>query len=431
MRFRNTILALCLSGMAGTASAYDLLDAWRAAREHDAGFAAARAERDAGQEKAVQGRARLLPQIGLSGSITRNNPIEPDMASYTSRGYGVELSQPVFDVGKFADYRRGQAGAALADIQYLANEQQLIVDVGRAYFDVLLAQDSLAATRASKKAYENQLAQARAAFEVGTATITDTHEAQAGYDAAAAQEIVAQSNLEIARNALARLTGLDPAGMQPLAERIELVTAQGALEAWQARALDNSFDVRARAQELETARADLLAARGNRLPTLELNAGYRDNDSGMGPSPKTRASSVGLTVTMPLFAGGGISSQIREAASRELAARDRLEASRRQVREDVRRAYLGVTNGAAYVRAQEQLLVSARSKLESTRLGREVGVRTNLDLLRAEQDYYDTVRSLAEARYNYLTARLQLLQATGELTEAGLAEVNRSLRQAG
>ena len=102
MRFRNTILALCLSGMAGTASAYDLLDAWRAAREHDAGFAAARAERDAGQEKAVQGRARLLPQIGLSGSITRNNPIEPDMASYTSRGYGVELSQPVFDVGKFA-----------------------------------------------------------------------------------------------------------------------------------------------------------------------------------------------------------------------------------------------------------------------------------------------------------------------------------------
>ncbi|WP_024301286.1 TolC family outer membrane protein [Pseudogulbenkiania sp. MAI-1] len=428
MKPRILTLACLMAIATLPARAFDLMEAWRQARGYDAAFAAAGYDRDAGHEKAPQGRAGLLPQVGLSADYSRTNLLEPSShGSFSGYGAGVQLTQPLFDVGKYTGYQKGKTASALADTRYAASEQQLIVDVAQAYFDVLLAQDTLASTQATKKAFASQLEQAKTAFEVGTATITDTHEAQAGYDGAVAQEILAESDLEIKRNALRRLTGLDPLGVQAVTPNLPLdqPTTIG-LDDWTAQALANNLDIKAQEQNLQLASQDLTEKRGQHLPVVSLTAGYSDNtdNSPFNSFAQTRASSVGVQLTLPLYAGGGIDSRVREAAANENSAKDKLEASRRQVREQVRQAYLGVTSGAAFVKAQQQLLVSAKSKLDSTRLGKEVGVRTNLDLLQAEQEYYNVQTQLAKARYSYLLAKLQLAQAAGRLGPEQLAEVN-------
>lgn len=429
---------LCLALPLG-ACAFDLLDAWRAARQYDSGYAAAGADLRAGSEQGVQGRAQLLPQINLTGSYNRNAPInQPTQSGWAtggeSHGHGVTLTQPLFDVGRYAGYRKGQINDALAQTTYDTSTQQLMVDVAAAYFNVLLAQDTLAATEIAKKAFAGQLAQARTEFEIGTATITDTDEAQAGYDSALADEIQAQSDLEINRNQLARLTGLPPLQLQPLGSIIPLDTPRpGTLEGWLALAQANSLKIRSAEQTLALAEQTITEKRAGHLPVVQLSAGYQDTTTNdplttLNAPARSRGSTIGVTLTLPLYAGGGIDSQVREALARRDSARDQLEDARRQVREAIRKAWLGVTSGAAYVRAQEQRLKSARSKLASTQLGREVGVRTNLDLLKAQQDYSEVLKNLASARYRFLNARLQLAQAAGLLDEQVLEDVNRAIR---
>lgn len=429
VRFTPLLPALALLLASPATLAFDLSEAWQAARSYNSDYAGSRADLTAGRELAVQGRAQLLPQVALTGSYSHTNPTQPaGQASYDSSGYGVQLAQPLFDVSKYSAYQKGKIASQQADTSFGAAEQQLMVEIARAYFDVLLAEDTLTATRASKKAYQTQLQQAKAAFDLGTATIIDTHEAQAGFDAASAREIVALNQQEISQNNLRRLTGLDPRAIQPL--QAQLPPPQtGDLQSWLEVATHNSLALRAAEQALQYAIQTVTEKRGNQLPVVALNAGYNDNRSNQnGALPVTRGSSIGVSVSLPLFAGGGINSQIREALAKEESARDKLESTRRQLREDVRKSWLGVTNGAALVRAQQQLLVSAKSKVDSTKLGKEVGIRTNLDVLQAEQSYYDAMTSLATAKYDYLTARLQLEQVAGTLDEGRLLIVNAAIR---
>lgn len=422
------------------ANAFDLVDAWEAARDYDATYSAARYQRDAGAEKAAQGRAQLLPQISAIADYSRQNPIEPRTTDrYETHGWGLRLSQPLFDISKYAAYRQGRISADMAETQFNATEQELIVNTSTAYFEVLLAYDTLEATRAAKQAYAKQLEQAKVSFRIGTATIVDTYEAQANYDGSVAKEIAAETDLNIKANALRKLTGLDPRQIQLVDGSKVLDFGQtGPLETWQQVALENSLEVKARKQSMNLASQDLLARRGDRWPKINLSANYGDNiNTAYNFQPSffdsnqrhTRNSAVAIELSIPLFAGGGINSQIREAAAKEMQARDELEAARRQVKEDVRRTYLGVTSGEAEVKAMEQLLASMKSKLDSTRLGKEVGVRSNLDLLQAEQQYYETISTLAEVRYRYLLSRLKLAQAAGVLEEQVLTDVNRVIRQ--
>lgn len=411
------------------AAAFDLTAAVQAARDYDAGFAGARQTLLAGQEKAVQGRALLLPTIGLSAGVTRTDAMKPDAEAYRSSSVGVQLSQPLFDIASYTGYKKGVISSDLAGVQYQASSQQLVADVARAYFNVLLAEDVLNVTRATKKAYERQLAQAKKAFEVGTATITDTHEAQAGYDSAQASEIAAMSDLEIKRDTLAKLTGLQPDAINRLKGSVQLEDI-GSLDSWLQRAQAGSLAIKSAAQQVQLAEENLTAARGKHLPTVDFTAGYSnahttEASSRLAGRGNTAGNTLGLSLTLPLYAGGGINSQVREAAANLEKARDDQEAARRDVALAVRTAWLGVSNGAAQVKAQEQLLVSAKSKLDATRLGHEVGVRTNLDLLNAESSYQDAVRALASARYNLLYARLALALAAGELDDQALASVNR------
>lgn len=433
MKATPSLIATLLGAtLALPAQAFNLMEAWYAARQYDANYAASDAEYRAGQEKRAQGLSQLLPQVGLEANSNRIHPITPSAPEYNSRGYGVALKQPLFDMAAYTGYKKGDIASSLADTNFQNANQQLIANVARAYFDVLLAQDTLDATRATKRAYEKQLAQAKKAFEVGTATITDTYEAQAGYDAAAAKEIEAESLLEIRQNALRTLSGLNPAEITPLKSGFQPKRPDpDSVDAWVARGLANSLEIRSREQQLELAKQDLLAARGKHLPTVSASVGYDfkhsdDARSAASGSVHSSGSSVGLNLSIPLFAGGGINSQVREALAKQDQAEEQLEATRRKVRDDVRSAFLGVSNGAALVRANEQLLVSSKSKLDATRLGREVGVRNNLELLEAERQYQEAVRNLADSRYKYLSARLLLAQSVGELDEGVLTDINRS-----
>ncbi|WP_215780767.1 TolC family outer membrane protein [Paludibacterium sp. B53371] len=434
------LAAILLSGsLAATAQAFDLLQAWQAARQYDSGYAAAGANWRAGQAQGDQGRALLLPQLSLSGNYSQNKPIHAATAGGSepggvTHGYGVNLTQPLFDAARLANYRKGQINQAQAGSTYDSAGQQLMVDVAAAYFSVLQAQDNLAATEIAKRAYASQLAQAKTEFDIGTATITDTNEAQAGYDGAVADEIQAQSDLELNSNTLARLTGLRPQEIRPLADSFPLQRPQpDSLEDWLAMAQRNSPKIISKQQALELAEQTLAEKRAGHLPVVQLTAGYQDNitndpASTLGGQARTRGSTIGINITVPLYSGGGIRAQVSEAVALRDSARDELENTRRLVREEVRRAWLGVTNGIAAIRAQQQRLRSTKSKLDSTQLGREVGIRTNLDLLKAQQDYSTVLKDLASARYRYLNARLQLAQAAGTLDETMLADVNQALQ---
>jgi outer membrane protein len=305
--------------------------------------------------------------------------------------------------------------------------------VAQAYFDVLLARDNVGASETQKSAISEQLAQAKRNFEVGTATIVDTLEAQARFDQSNAKEISDKNDLEVKIRALQVLLGKLPDGLTPLREPLALAEPQpNDIEAWVKAAADGSFTVLAARANYEFYRQEVGRQRAGHLPTLDLSGSYSRADS--PPSavpgilgPITNTSSIGLTLSVPIYSGGLVQSRVREAlANRERAVQD-LENTQRGVAQSVRTNFLNVTNGIAQVRALEQAVASTQSQLDSTILGRDVGVRTSVDVLNAQQQVFQTRRDLQQARYNYLLSTLRLKAAAGVLTDADIDEVNRTL----
>jgi outer membrane protein len=286
--------------------------------------------------------------------------------------------------------------------------------------------------RAQKEAISEQLAQAKRNFEVGTATITDTHEAQARFDLAGAQEIAAQNDLEAKRRALQLLTGKEPAELKPLRADIRLPPPNpNDMEAWAELAARQGYPVLVQEANAEVAALEAKRSRAASYPTLDFFASHGQtgasatSESSVGRD--TTQTVIGLQLAMPLYQGGGLSSREREAAALSLKARDDLENARRTSVLTARQVYLTVINGIAQIAALEQALVSTQSALDSNKLGYEVGVRINIDVLNAQQQVFQTRRDLAVARYNTLTNHLRLKAAAGSLREEDLAEVNRAL----
>jgi outer membrane protein len=426
---------LCCLLSLGLAHGADLLDAVNAARNYDAGISAARNAQKAGHEKRWQGIAGFLPHAQADGNYTKQDqPTAAYAAAVRRHNYSLSVTQPVFDVSKVADYKRGNALSESADIDFAKAQQQLITDVSSAYFDVLYQRDVLQAARSAKEAFAQQLAQAKTALELGDGTRTEVDEAQANYDQAQAREVQGLNDLEVARIAYSRLTGLDGDEVAPIAWQCMPTSAPPDVMGVAEQAAVDNLDVRAAEFRVEQSQADILSAAGANLPVVNVQASYGTNwsrgssenvwDNLFGTTSKTRSTMIGVTVTIPLFAGGGQLSAAREAYRRRDQARDALEDSRRKARQDARAALLGITNGIALVRAEERALASADSKVKSTRFGREVGLRTSIDELNAQQRYYETIRDLAEARYRYLKTRLQLSAALGVLGDSDLTELH-------
>ncbi|MDR1936726.1 MAG: TolC family outer membrane protein [Candidatus Accumulibacter sp.] len=428
-------LACLLSCLSFQAQAVDLLQMYREALVNDAQYAAARATVEAEREKLPQGRAGLLPTIGATaGSVWNDNRYHNDSQpswqnDYNTHTYNVSLTQPLFRWQNVVQYGQAKWRVAQAEAVFAQASQELILRVAKAYFDVLYAQENLAAVRASKEAIASQLAQARQNFEVGTATITDTHEAQSRFDLAVAQELAGESDLEVKRYALRVIVGKESGDLARLRADAKLLPPRPAsISPWVEAAENDSFHVQTQQAALEVAQREVEYARAGHYPTLDVVANFGKSEtvsSAAGSaSLRTDARNIGVQLSIPIYEGGAVGSRTREAIANRGAALSLLENARRMATLDARQSFLGVVNGLAQVQALDAALVSSISALEANRLGYDVGVRINIDVLNAEQQVYLTRRDLAKARYDTLLAQLELKAAVGALGETDLERIN-------
>jgi len=434
MQLKPLFIALTLA-LAPAAHATNLTDVLRDAQAYDAQYAAARAAREAGQEKAAQGRAGLLPNVNLGGNV-RYSSLESTLpggdADFDSNGLALTAAQPIYRKQNQVLYAQAREQVRIADMQFRVAEQDLILRVAQAYFDVLQSQDNIAFIDAQKAAISEQLAAAKRNFEVGTATITDTHEAQARYDLAVAQEIAELNSLNIRLRALEKLIGKPAGALDTLADPAQLKAGAGNIDEWAARATEGNLQAEIQRIAKTIADQEVERSRAGHHPTLDAVASYTiNNGQNFGPSQiDTRVASVGLELNLPIYQGGLTSSRVREAVANREKARQDVEVATREADLQARQAWLNVNSGVARVQALEQALVSTKAQLDSTKLGLDVGVRTNLDVLDAEQQVLSARRDLAGARYAYLLSGLSLKAAVGSLSPADLAEIDQHLKPA-
>ena len=430
-----TLAALLIA--AAPAGGADLLEIYRQAQSSDAQYAAARAAWSASQEKLPQGLSGLLPSASVSAftqhtdreSRPRDPTVGTSSARFNSNSMSLSVTQPLYRPQNVAAYGQAKTQVAQADAVFSQAAQDLILRVAQAYFDVLLGQDTVELAQAQLTAIGRQLEQAKRNFEVGTATITDTHEAQSRYDITYSTEIAARNDLEIRKRQLEFLIGRPAPGISPLGKRFELRPPEpNNMDRWVAEAGENNLLVRINRSSLEFSSQEIERNRAAHRPTVDAFASY--SDSGSGPSVlgnsgiDSSSRVVGVQLAIPIYQGGLTSSRVREAVANEDRARQDLESARRAAELTARQTFLGITSGIAQVRALEAALVSSQSSLDSTRLGQEVGVRTQIDVLNAQQQLSQTRRDLAQSKYNYILALLRLKAAAGQLTEQDLALVN-------
>ncbi len=418
------------------ASAQNLLQVWQAALGNDPLYASARANYRAGLEKEPQARALLLPEVsaGAGGAYQQTRSTRGGVAYSGGRGvWDLALTQPLFDWGRWQNFEQSKLIVADVEVQLQQAYQDLLLRVADAYFNVLYAQDTLTATEAEKAAVAGQLESAKRNFELGNATITDTYEAQARYDLVVAQELRLQNDLDVRRDELAKIIGSPPGALAELPPGVRLPAPQPARVAdWSTQAEASSLDV-LRAQLLtRIAGREIQIAKSGHYPTLNLRATSGSaSDAVMrnGAPGKPIDSNIGVVLSIPLYSGGGVSSQVTEKVQLEQKARHDFEAARRQAVQAARQYYSGVTSGLARIQALEAGEKSSRAAVEANRTGYEVGVRINLDVLNAQQQLYATQRDLALARYSTVLAGLRLKATSGILAETDLDAINRLLRE--
>jgi outer membrane protein len=414
----------------------DLLELYRQAKTSDPAWLAAQAGYQAGIEKAPQGRALLLPTLGLSASKSESDqqvtlPMSSNTYHYGTDAYTIQVTQPLYNKQNAAVYAQGLAGANQSELELETARQDLILRTSHAYFDVLAAQDALDFVILEKESISKQLSLARRNFAVGNATLVDVHEAQARYDIAAAQQITATNFLEVRKEALRVLTGNEPGTLTRLETKLDLQGPEPAnMNQWVEISFNGNQRIKSQQEAVVIARQEVEKSRGGHLPTLDLTASRAYSDAGgsvLGFAIESTTNQIGLQFQMPLYQGGGISSKVRESVAQLEVASQRLDQTRRQVAQQVRESYLDVINGVARVQALEQARISNERALESTVIGYERGVRTGVDVLNAQRELFRTRLSLSQARYDYLISRLRLKAAAGMLQEQDLEGINRLL----
>jgi len=428
----KTLVTLAFA-LPGLSSAQDLLELYDAARAYDATYLAARALTESAEFRAAQAEALNRPSANVTAGATSEIIEVPTIGSGDSNTVQAALNAryALFNRANQSTVEQARKSYEVAKADLETVEQDLIVRVAQAYFDVLAAQDTLSATKADKTAISEQLASAKRNFEVGTATITDTREAQARFDLRSAQVIAAENDLRNRRLALDQLVGrvgVEPKGLAlpvPLPE-----TVRGDIEQWVIEADTLHPQVRKARLGLDVATLETEKARASELPTLDVVASLgssQGNGSAVAIGGLTSRSSIGLQLNWPLYTGGATQNRIKETLSLEEKSRNDLEAARRFVALNTRQTYNGVQSLLAQVTALEAAESSTRLALEATQLGYKVGVRVNLDVLNAQTTLFATQRDLAKARYDVLLNALRLRQASGQLALVDVERINRLL----
>jgi outer membrane protein len=435
LRFLPITLAIS-AAFAGSAQAQSLMSLFETARSYDATYKAAQSQYTANLAKGEQAKALLMPTIGLSANVNKTE-VEQIASNLTanaqSKSATLSASQPLYRPANFASYQQGQRQLELASVQLKAAEQDLMVRLSQAYFDVLISRESLDFVKAQKLAVAEQLAAAKRNFEVGTSTITDAREAQARYDLVLAQEIAADNDLRIKGLALNQLVGLNNIEPKSLSSKAKLTGPETqSLEQWVKQSSESNPSVLQSRTALDIAKLETAKAEAGHKPTLDLVAGYtptryKDGKGLNASQVDINTNSVTLSFNMPLFAGFATQNRIKETVALEDKARSDLEAAERAVAQATRSAFFGLQSGLGQVNALQAAEASSQSALDANKLGYQVGVRINIDVLNSQSQLFQTKRDLAKARYDVLLGQLKLRQATGTLTESDLAAINALL----
>lgn len=424
------------TGFAGVAQAQSLVELFNAAKGYDASYQSAKSQAEATLAKGEQARAGVLPTVGLGAGVNQTSQ-DSSLSSLNGKSFGsqsatLSASHPLYRPGNWASYEQGKKSVEVAKFQLLAAEQDLIVRTSQAYFDVLAATDSLTFVRSQKAAVAEQLASAKRNFEVGTSTIVDTRDAQARYDLTVAQELAAENDLRVKSLALDQLVGKSNTAPKPLQAPVLLGDVQPAdVNQWvqQSEALNPA--IKQTEIALEVAKLETQKAESSQKPTLDLNGSYNvannNGNSQTSTSYTTNVASVGLSFNLPLFSGYSIQNRIKETLALEDKARSDLDAAKRSVAQGTRTAFFGLQSGLSQVKAYEAAEASTQSALDANKLGYQVGVKINIDVLNAQSQLYSTKASLAKARYDVLVGGLKLRQATGVLKEEDLQPINAQL----
>ena len=433
-----SLLSMALgTALCAPAQAQSLLEMVKSARTYDTTWQSARAQLDAAARRADQAHAGLLPSAALSSGLNRSN-VELSRPSIQNTGtaqtVGINATQPLYRPANRITLQQGERGVDVAQAQLDAATQDLLVRVSQAYFDVLAAQDTLTFVQAQKAAVSEQLASAKRNFEVGTTTVTDSREAQARYDLVIAQEIAAENDLRVKHLALDQLVGIAGAQPRPLALPVQVPSVlPDNVATWVETAREQQPAVRQAAIALDIARLETKKAETGHLPTVDLQAGYNitRNVNGTitapGVTSRANSASVGVALNLPLFAGFAVQNRVKETLALEEKAAADLETARRNVAQATRAAFFGVQSGQGQVQALEAAEASSQSALDANKLGYQVGVRINIDVLNAQSQLFQTKRDLAQARYNVLLGTLKLRQAAGTLTPDDVQAINALL----
>lgn len=431
-----------------TAAAQDLLALYRRAQALDPAFAAARHQRDAVQEKRVQAQAALGPGISLNAN--RNS--QTGAASYNDAAYAersvrsaawtLQLNQPLWRRSAWVSYAQSDLQIRQADEVFRQAQADLILRVTQAYFDALVAQESLAVADNQIRAVEQQLALARRNFEAGLTTVTDVHEARSRFELARAQRASAATDVDIKNTDLSKILDISsaPGNLQPRRLARLLPEARGPLpepatiQPWLEGALLGNPQIQAQQLALDIAAREIEKSTVAHEPTLDLTVSYGYNfNSGSLTSPtdlasRSRARQIGVQFSLPLYAGGGVQSRVREAALMRAKAEAELEVTTRQVASQLRQAFSSLLNGQIQIEALSAAALSSKSSVDANKIGYQIGTRINADVLNAEQQLFATVRDLYKTRADSIMQTLRLKAAHGTLDEADVHDINLLLK---
>jgi len=453
---RLKVLFFCLIAFPLTGNATSLIDVFEDALVNDPLLKEALANKEAISESRPQARSLLLPQINASGSYsdsdingrstfqqktsigTVTNTTGFLQESETTQ-WDVSIRQTIFDFGAWMNLKKANKTVAQAEIDYLAAEQQLMVRVATAYFNVLAAQDTLESEQAARQAIEKQLDQSRKRFDVGLIAITDVQEAQAAYDQSIANEITAKRNLATSKESLRAITNNYPSNLLKPDDGLPLIMPNPQSETdWVNTSLEQNLSFLSAQLGTEIARSEVKVQRSGHFPTIGVQAQKRDTDSDsfrsdsggdFNPADTENINEgIGVQVNIPIFSGGQTSSRVRQAVARHRASKEKLERVGRETTRNARDSYLGVISGIATVKALQQSVKSSAIALQATEAGYEVGTRTTVDVLDARRRLYSSQRNLAISKYDYLKNIIQLKQAAGTLSKDDLIQINDWLK---
>jgi len=413
--------------------AADLSQVFNQAVDNDPAYLGAGAANRAAQEANPQARAALLPNASFQASATTNEQDvrQASVGALGTTGFGssnllLSITQPIYRKDLFIRLDQAKDQIRQADVTYASARQDLMIRVAQRYFDVLSAKDELEFARASKEAIYQQLQQSRQRFEVGLIAITDVEEAQAGFDLAVAAEIAAVNQVDNARESLREVIGRYEEKLAPLGKEIPLVVPDpDDIEAWTQTALEKNLSLQVANMAVDVAFAEIQRIRAGHLPTVDLVGAHDRTDAGSRLSTtETRTTSLSLQLNVPIYQGGLIMSQTRQARHLHRQAVDELERERRSAQRQTRNAFLGVRSGISRVKALIQAEVSTQSALDAIEAGFEVGTRTSVDVLNAQRELFRARRDLAAARYAYILDILRLKQAAGTLSETDVEQIS-------